>query len=424
MDNLSTFAKIKRYAQTTSVVGGMATRLAGDKYLNIPLNDAAYSKALRKTLGNLKGPLMKVAQFLATIPDALPEEYATELLTLQSQAPSMGIPFVKRRMQAELGVDWQTHFQEFDLKASAAASLGQVHKATDLNGNALACKLQYPGMGSLIDADLGQLNIIFNLYEKFNDAIKTADIKKEIKERLFEELDYKNELKNLKTYAAFFQDNPRIHIPKPYVALCTDRLLTLEWIEGASLFTKLGEPQEYRDDLGKLLFQAWYEPFYKQGMIHADPHPGNYLVSNQPPLSITLLDFGSVRYFSNTFIDGVKNLYNALKTNDQDLAVHAYTQWGFHNLNNEIIDIITNWAKLLYDPLLDDSVRTIQQTASGAKGWEMAQKVHNTLHKAGGIRPPQEFVFMDRAAVGIGSVLMRLNAKQNWHQLFEEMIRD
>lgn len=422
MDNLSTFSKLKRYAQTTSVVGGMATRLAGDKYLNIPLNDAAYSKELRKTLGNLKGPLMKVAQFLATIPDALPEEYATELLTLQSQAPSMGVPFVKRRMQAELGADWQKNFENFDLKASAAASLGQVHKATDLKGNNLACKLQYPGMASLIEADLGQLNIIFNMYEKFNDAIKTADIKKEIKERLFEELDYKNELQNLKNYDTFFKDNPRINIPTPYEALCTNRLLTLEWMDGESIFTKLDAPQEYRDDLGKLLFQAWYEPFYKQGMIHADPHPGNYLVSNDGPLSITLLDFGCVRYFPETFIEGVKNLYNALKHNDQDLAVHAYTQWGFQGLNKEVIEIITNWAKMLYDPLLDDSVRTIQQTNSGANGWDMAQKIHNTLHKAGGIRPPQEFVFMDRAAVGIGSVLMRLNAKQNWRQMFEKMI--
>ncbi len=422
MDNLSTFSKLKRYAQTTSAVGGMATRLAGDRYLNIPLNDAAYSKELRKTLGNLKGPLMKVAQFLATIPDALPEEYATELLPLQSQAPSMGIPFVKRRMQAELGADWQKNFQDFNLKACAAASLGQVHKATDLNGNSLACKLQYPGMASLIEADLGQLHIIFNMYEKFNDAIKTADIKKEIKERLFEELDYKNELKNLKIYDTFFKDNPRINIPTPYEALCTDRLLTLEWIEGESIFTKLDAPQEYRDDLGKLLFQAWYEPFYTQGMIHADPHPGNYLVSKAAPLTLTLLDFGCVRYFPDIFIDGVKNLYNALKHNDQELAVHAYTQWGFHNLNKEIIDIITNWARMLYDPLLDDSVRTIQQTNNGKNGWQMAQKVHNTLHKAGGIRPPQEFVFMDRAAVGIGSVLMRLNAKQNWHKLFEKMI--
>jgi len=422
MDNLSTFSKLKRYAQTTSAMGGMATRLVGDKYLNIPLNDGAYSKELRKTLGNLKGPLMKVAQFLATIPDALPEEYATELLTLQSQAPSMGVPFVKRRMQAELGADWQKNFQDFNLNASAAASLGQVHKATDLKGNSLACKLQYPGMASLIEADLGQLNIIFNMYEKFNDAIKTADIKQEIKERLFEELDYENELKNLKNYDAFFKDNPQINIPTPYEALCTDRLLTLEWVDGASIFTKLDAPEEYRNNLGKLLFQAWYEPFYKQGMIHADPHPGNYLVSNNAPLTLTLLDFGCVRYFSDTFIDGVKNLYNALKHNNQELAVHAYTQWGFQNLNKEIIDIIAHWAKMLYDPLLDDSVRTIQQTNSGKNGWDMAQKVHTTLHKAGGIRPPQEFVFMDRAAVGIGSVLMRLNAKQNWHQMFEKMI--
>jgi hypothetical protein len=131
-----------------------------------------------------------------------------------------------------------------------------------------------------------------------------------------------------------------------------------------------------------------------------------------------------MRIFPPSFIHGVIDLYRALQHNDRDLAVHAYEAWGFKNLNEEMIDIITQWARLLYGPLLDDRVRPIQDLLDGSLGWETATKVHEELERLGGIRPPKEFVFMDRAAVGIGSVIMRLKAEQNWHQLFEGLIEN
>ena len=115
---------------------------------------SANAVALAQALGGLKGPLMKVAQLVATIPDLLPPDYAEELQKLQSDAPPMGAAFVKRRMQAELGPDWSSRFQVFDLKPAAAASLGQVHRARSLDGAALACKLQYPDMQSAVEADV------------------------------------------------------------------------------------------------------------------------------------------------------------------------------------------------------------------------------------------------------------------------------
>ncbi|MDP2193097.1 MAG: AarF/ABC1/UbiB kinase family protein [Alphaproteobacteria bacterium] len=421
MDDLSPLKQMARYGKTTTTLGGMAVRLIGNQYLNTSLNHDAYAHVLVNTLGQLKGPLMKVAQFLATIPNALPQEYAQTLLSLQSHAPAMGVPFVKRRMHAELGADWEKRFKAFDLTARFAASLGQVHQAESHQGEVLACKLQYPGMDHLVSADLNQLKIIFQLYEQFNSAIKTADIHQEIQDRLLEELDYVNEAQNLRRYAEFFQGHDNIKVPAVYEELSTKRLLTLSWVEGESIFQKLEHPQGYRDKLGELLFQAWYLPFYQKGMIHADPHPGNYRITQDDPIHLTLLDFGCVRYFSSQFIEGVKNLYVGLKENDQERMVHAYTQWGFQNLTHNVIEAITQWARLLYDPLLDDQVRPIQ-TVQGDVGWKVAQNVHKTLNEEGGLRPPREFVFMDRASVGIGSVIMRLDARQNWHRLFEEMI--
>ena len=133
-----TGGRLRRYAKVTTTMGGLAARIAGKKYLGIKIDREQHASDLRAALGGLKGPLMKVAQILATIPDALPKEYVNELSQLQADAPSMGWLFVKRRMKAELGEDWLRNFKDFDKKASAAAALGQVHFADDNDGHKLA----------------------------------------------------------------------------------------------------------------------------------------------------------------------------------------------------------------------------------------------------------------------------------------------
>src|SRR5277367_5652358 len=147
---------MRRYAQVSTAMGGLAARLAGERYLGLPIDCERHAADLKAALGGIKGPLMKVAQLLATIPEALPEEYVRELIQLQSNAPAMGWPFVRRRMQGELGPDWQSRFKSFERNAARAASLGQVHRATGLDGALLACKLQYPEMGAAVEADLRQ----------------------------------------------------------------------------------------------------------------------------------------------------------------------------------------------------------------------------------------------------------------------------
>jgi predicted unusual protein kinase regulating ubiquinone biosynthesis (AarF/ABC1/UbiB family) len=139
-------ARARRYARVGRNVGGVAARIAGARFFGLDLDRARNAAELAAALGGLKGPIMKVAQLLATIPEALPPEYITELTKLQSQAPPMGWAFVRRRMQAELGPDWQKKFASFEHHPAAAASLGQVHRAQSLDGAELACKLQYADM--------------------------------------------------------------------------------------------------------------------------------------------------------------------------------------------------------------------------------------------------------------------------------------
>ena len=177
-------ARAARYMRVGLQVGGVAARMAGARMTGTGFGEQANAVMLTQALGGLKGPLMKVAQLVATIPDLLPPDFAQELQKLQSDAPPMGAAFVKRRMIAELGPDWLTRFAQFDLKPSAAASLGQVHKATSLAGDPLACKLQYPDMQSAVEADLNQLSVLFAMHRQMDPAIDTSEIAKEIAERI------------------------------------------------------------------------------------------------------------------------------------------------------------------------------------------------------------------------------------------------
>lgn len=412
---------LKRLFDVSTTLTGIGMRVGAQEYLGMNFDENAYAQKLRHAFGNLKGPFMKMVQFLATVPDALPPEFATEFLTLQSNAPSMGEGFVRRRMAGELGANWRDLFQDFSLKASHAASLGQVHQAVSKEGVKLAIKLQYPDMETTINADLKQLNLVLGIYQTFNKSIDTQDIADEIRERLHEELDYVHEAQNLKQFRKIFKNTlDFIVVPEVYPEFSTRRLLTMEWIEGKSALDFVGHANDFRDELGRKLFLAWYWPLYRSGILHGDPHPGNYLILSDERISV--LDFGCVRKFDKLFLQAVVDLYVALRDNKPELAVDAYRRWGFNDLNNELIEVLNQWAKLLYGPLLEDKKRPIQEANGGKKGWKIARSIHKQLHDLGGIKPPREFVFMDRAAVGIGSVLMRLESEQNWHKLFEEII--
>ena len=415
--------RLKRYAQVTGAMSGLAARLAGERYLGLELDRSQHANQLREALGNLKGPLMKVAQILSTIPDALPQEYAEELAALQADAPPMGWLFVKRRMRSELGNEWETKFDSFDKKACSAASLGQVHQAK-YNNEKLAVKLQYPDMDSAINADLNQLKLVFSLYERIDSAISTKDIHSELSDRLREELDYNREALNMQLYRLMLAGESEVILPEPIEALSTSRVLTMRWVEGQKLMRYLaGEPsQEDRNIVAINMFRTWYVPFYYYGVIHGDPHLGNYSITED--LKINLMDFGSIRVFRPEFVGGVIDLYKALRDGNDELAVHAYSQWGFDGLDKVSIEILNIWAKFIYGPLLEDKIRPIQEIRGGNYGRELAGKVHQELKRIGGIKPPREFVLMDRSAVGLGSVFMHLKAEVNWHQLFHGLIDD
>ncbi len=425
-DRLS--GRVRRFAQVGAGLSRAGAAYGANRVFGAGGDaDARNARLIKEALGGLKGPLMKAAQMFATVPDLLPPEFAKEFAELQANAPPMGKGFVRRRMAAELGPQWEARFASFDPEPAAAASLGQVHRATALDGRALAVKLQYPEMQSAVESDLGQLRTLLALAKRVERSLDPTAVLDEVGDRLREELDYVREAKAMRLYRAFFAGRDDICVPEAVDDLCTRRLLAMTWLEGRGLLAFKGEPLETRNRIARLLFDAWWRPMTTMGVIHGDPHLGNYSLAEGAE-RLNLLDFGCIRIFPPRFVAGVVRLYRGLSTGDRAEQFEAYRSWGFDALDDDLVDTLNLWAKFIYGPLLDDRVRTVADgVAPGEYGRREAFGVRQALKRrldatGRSIAIPREFVFMDRAAIGLGAAFLHLGAELNWRALFEDSL--
>jgi predicted unusual protein kinase regulating ubiquinone biosynthesis (AarF/ABC1/UbiB family) len=414
--------RLARTAKIGANLSGAGMTFAAQSLFGGDESDERIARALAAALGKSKGPLMKVAQMVSTIPDFLPAEYAAELSQLQAEAPAMGWPFVKRRMRAELGADWDSKFERFTPEASHAASLGQVHQAWMKDGRKVACKLQYPDMASAVESDVGQLRLMLGMFKRLDGSIDPSAMVEEIADRLREELDYAREAKHMALYKLMLENKDFVSVPAPVPELSTQRLLTMDWVDGARLDAFEKAAPEVRNRIAEMLFWTWWGPMNTYAVIHGDPHLGNYQVTKDGT-GLNLLDFGCIRVFPPQFVKGVVDLYRAIEANDTEAAVAAYETWGFENLSRELVDVLNIWARFIYGPLLDDRVRSIADgVAPGDYGRKQAFEVRRLLKERGPVKIPREFVFMDRAAIGLGAAYLRLGAELNFYRLFNESL--
>src|SRR5258705_4045147 len=217
-------------------------------------------------------------------------------------------------------------------------------------------------------------------------------------------------------------DEDAVRVPETWPELSTGRLLTLDWLEGSRMLEHKEDSLAVRNRLATAMFTAWWLPFCRFGVIHGDPHLGNYSVFTEKgkPSGINLLDYGCIRIFPPKFVGGVVDLYNGLRNGDDARIVHAYETWGFRKLSRELINILNIWARFIYCPLMEDRVRSM---ADGVKPGEYGRRpafaVQRALRPKGPVMVPREFVLMDRAAIGLGAVFLHLRAELNFHRLFE-----
>ena len=311
-------ARVQRYGKVGANVGGVAARIAGRACVGLEPERDKDAASLAAALGGLKGPIMKVAQLLATIPEALPAEYAAELGQLQSQAPPMGWPFVRRRMAAELGPDWEAKFASFAHEAAASASLGQVHQARRAMTDARlppSCNIRTcsPRSRPISPSSACCSRSI----ARMSPAIETSEMLKEIAARLREELDYDLEAGTRGSTASSSRDDPLIRVPEVRAGAFHQAAAHHDLARGRRLLDYTRRPLEERNQIARAMFRAWWYPFSHYGVIHGDPHLGNYTVFEDATGSaagINLLDYGCMRTFAPKFIQGVIDLYHGLLT--------------------------------------------------------------------------------------------------------------
>lgn len=367
-----------------------------------------------KTSGRLKGAFMKVGQILSTQHDLLPTELVETLSELQADAPPMDYDVVAAQFHVEMGKYPEEVFATFDKEPLSAASLGQVHKATLHDGTEVAVKIQYPGIDKAVEADLANLESsmkMFKLVNKDYDWKRSAD---EIKKYIIMELDYVQEIDNLRAFKEVYRDHPDIVIPEPYPEFSSRRVLTMEFLEGYRMkdVMNAGSDPELKQWLGELLVDFSWEQFLEHGLLHADPHPGNFLIMPGPKLG--LLDFGCVRRYPRESCIRFKKLGRAIldrRAADMDKMFRAM---GFYS-EPKLAPVFEEMAYLWMLPYMEDRIYSIEEINVR----EIADRMTRLSLQHRIVNVPEELIMLGRVGIGLGGYLLSLRLAINVRRILE-----
>jgi len=381
------------------------------------------AEQIAERLGHMKGALMKLGQMASYLDDGLPEPVRMALATLQADAPPMSAELAAGVIRAELGGDPDEVFVEWDPVPIAAASIGQVHRAIVRDPDtgaerAVAVKVQYPGVGDAIAADLRNADLLGLLLSQGFAGLDPTEMVTEIKERLTEELDYSRERDNQQRFADFFRGHPFIHVPDVVASLCTPRVLTTELVTGATWAEAMTWPQRERDLIGETLFRFVFRSLYLLQAFNGDPHPGNYLFHGDG--RVTFLDFGLVRYFDDAEIDVFVRMVKAAAY-DQDTAAFRSVVEDAGLLRRDApvstADVGRYFSHFYSTSGADREMTWTKEYAS--------RIVRHTFDRDSPIAQyatvPRAFVFIQRINLGLYALLGELGASGNYRRIAEEL---
>ncbi len=373
-------------------------------------------------LGNMKGALMKLGQMASYLDDGLPEPMRMALSQLQSQAPPMSIELVHAEIERELGARVSELFVAFDDEPIAAASIGQVHRAIIRNHNgaeeAVAVKVQYPGVAEAIDADLRTANLLGTMLAFGFKSLNPEDMVAEIKERLREELDYSLEARSQQEFADFYKGHPFIHVPAVYPQYSTSRILTTELVNGHSFTEVLEWPQEERNAAAEAIFRFVFRSLYRFRAFNGDPHPGNYIFHKGG--RVTFLDFGLIKHFTVEEMEMFQGMVKAAVL-DNDMATYRriIEEAGMLQPDAPVTtEDAGEYFSHFYAPVRESRVMT----------WDSEYATSIVRHTFDRTSPiaqyatvPKSFVFIQRINLGLYAILGQLGASGNFRRISEEL---
>ncbi len=418
-------------AVASSYLGGkIADKLRGsesraDAELGRHLQNA---KRIAATMKELRGPLMKVGQLLSTHAEALPGEYGEVLRSLQSSAPPMSYETIRDVIEMDLGASPEELFAEFSKTSLAAASLGQVHRATLKDGTKVAVKVQYPGAEASVDGDLKNLKLGAAMVKRLladtvnNERLDFTPVAEEIAEHLAQETDYCREAYNAQLLGKLFEGQDWVVIPKVHTRYSGLRTITYDYLEGVDLGTALANPdQAYREAVVTKLSDAYWFQMLRGGVLHADPHPGNYRVL--PDGRLGILDFGCVKVFDDAFLKGFTAMVKARMTDDEEglkdamVALELVSDRGDAQELADMERIASYFsAGLTRDEPFDFSEYSYVRGAKELVTYFLQQRR---------VPPSQRnMIFMTRVVLGYYEYFSRARAKLNFRQMVWRWIKD
>lgn len=430
-----TASRLARFAKMSSLTASVAARHLGERVAGAFRDGDANSKAekeaqkksaaqITKTLGELKGAAMKVGQMLATDPELLPKEMVDEIAKLQHSAPPMPLAMVRGVIKMALGRDVDDIFAEFSDAPIGAASIGQVHKATlrvPIDGvSVVAVKVQYPGIADTIASDMKNLGSLLTLLRAQLPKDRVDGYLDEVTSVIQQESDYLREAENLERFHMVMKPLSGVRVPAPVHELTRKNVLVMEYLAGTKIEPWLqAASQQQRDVIGKQLLEVFLQSIHRHQVLHADPHPGNFLVADgvgggDPVLCI--LDCGCVREYSPAFSDGLIALLVALWRHDLDALVAASRALGFSDKGLDPDDMY-EWCQMILAPMLRDEVWDFGN-------WKIQDDAMRFLLAHPSIKlwaPPREVIFYMRTLAGLRGLLHQTGVRLNTFHMSRAM---
>jgi predicted unusual protein kinase regulating ubiquinone biosynthesis (AarF/ABC1/UbiB family) len=378
---------------------------------------------LFSVLGQLKGGAMKLGQALSVFEAALPDEiagpYRAALTRLQESAPPLPVATVHKVLVGQLGPDWRDRFRDFDETPAAAASIGQVHRAVWEDGRDVAVKVQYPGAGKALVADLNQLSRFASMFRVLQPGLDVKPLLVELRARITEELDYELEASAQAAFAEAYADDPEIYVP--VVVASAPQLLVTEWVTGTPLSKLIKDgDQDARDDAGRRIAVLHFSAPARAGLLHADPHPGNFRIL--PDGRLGVLDFGAVARLPAGHPEVVGRLTRLALAGDAQGVLDGLRGEGFVKPDLEIdAEAVLEYIRPMLDPIAQDEFRL-------TRGWLRAEAARIASPKSPAyalgrhLNLPPSYLLVHRVTLGSIGVLCQLEAKAPYRKILSEWL--
>jgi predicted unusual protein kinase regulating ubiquinone biosynthesis (AarF/ABC1/UbiB family) len=372
-------------------------------------------------LGQMKGALMKLGQMASYLDQGLPEHVRAALAELQHNAPPMSAELAAEMIERELGRPPNEVYAEWDPHPIASASIGQVHRAITHDGRAVAVKVQYPGVDQAVAADLDNVGLLFAAMGQLFPGLEPGPLVAELRERLLEELDYRNEARNQSVFAAFYDGHPFIHVPYVVDELSSRRVLTTELAEGVRWDEMLGWDQHERDLAAETIYRFAFGSLYRLLVFNGDPHPGNYLFL--PGGRVTFLDFGLVKHFEAADLLGFERMIRAMVLEPDPAEFRrAAEEIGFLTPDMPFTDAeVGDYFGHFYEFVMEDGICTItpDYASETVRRFFDTSGPYGEIMKAANV--PASMAIIQRINLGLYAIFGDMNATANWRRLAEEL---